>query len=257
MTAPTLPPAGPARIRHDRLDALRGAAVVWMAVFHFSYDLNHFGLWHPYQWFLQDPFWTTQRSAIVTLFLLCAGMGQAVALRAEAGRERALFDRRFWRRWLQVAGCAALVSVASAWMFPRSWIFFGVLHGIAVMLLLCRLAAPLPGWLLVPLSLLALVLPAWLQHPVFDTAPLRWVGLNTHKPVTEDWVPVLPWVGVVWAGYAVGRWLMQWHPAAVGGRLPRALQPLALLGRWSLSFYMLHQPLLIGALMAGRAAGAW
>jgi len=29
------------------------------------------------------------------------------------------------------------------------------------------------------------------------------------------------------------------------------LRPLAVLGRWSLSFYMLHQPVLIGALMLG------
>jgi len=36
----------------------------------------------------------------------------------------------------------------------------------------------------------------------------------------------------------------------LSGPLPRALQPLALLGRWSLSFYMLHQPVFIGALMA-------
>ena len=59
----------PAPHRFDRLDALRGLAIVWMAVFHFCYDLNHFRLLQPVQRFLSDPFWTTQRTAIVTLFL--------------------------------------------------------------------------------------------------------------------------------------------------------------------------------------------
>ena len=33
--------------RFDRLDALRGAAIVWMALFHFAFDLNHFVLLQP------------------------------------------------------------------------------------------------------------------------------------------------------------------------------------------------------------------
>jgi peptidoglycan/LPS O-acetylase OafA/YrhL len=39
----------------------------------------------------------------------------------------------------------------------------------------------------------------------------------------------------------------------VTGALPAVMSPLATLGRWSLSFYMLHQPVLIGLLMAVRA----
>lgn len=63
--------------RLDRLDALRGLAMVWMTVFHFSFDLNQFRL-IPRQNFYADPFWTWQRLCIVTLFLTCVGLSQAV-----------------------------------------------------------------------------------------------------------------------------------------------------------------------------------
>jgi uncharacterized membrane protein len=232
--------------RFDRLDALRGAAIVWMVVFHLFFDLNHFGLLDPRQNFYRDPFWTVQRAFIVTLFMFTAGLSQAVALDAGQGWPR------FWRRWAQIAGCALLVSAGSALMFPRSWISFGVLHGFAVMLVLARLAAPLRGWLW-PLGLLCVLLPQWVQHPFFDTRWTNWVGLVTRKPVTEDYAPLLPWLGVVLWGLAAGQQLLARRRAWVAGSSPRALAPLALLGRWSLSVYMLHQPLLIGAVLAWRA----
>lgn len=236
--------------RFDRLDALRGAAIVWMAVFHFGFDLNFFGLVEPRQNFYHDPFWTGQRTVIVSLFLFCAGLGQAVALQSAQGWPR------FWRRWAQVAGCALLVSLGSWWMFPRSWIGFGVLHGLAVMLIVARLAAPLRGGLWLA-GAAAIALPRFVQHPFFDGPWTHWVGLVTRKPVTEDWVPVLPWLGVVLWGLAAGQWLLQRHPGLLAGAVPALLRPLATLGRWSLSFYMLHQPVLIGALMGGRALGWW
>jgi len=44
--------------------------------------------------------------------------------------------------------------------------------------------------------------------------------------------------------FAAGRWTTLVAP------MPRGFAPLALLGRWSLSFYMVHQPMLIGILAA-------
>jgi uncharacterized membrane protein len=230
--------------RLARLDALRGVAIVWMALFHFCFDLNHFKLIK--QNFYTDPFWTLQRSCIVTLFLFCAGLGQAVALHQGQGWPR------FWKRWVQVAACALLVSIGSSFMFPNSYISFGVLHGIALMLFLLRLTASWGRWLWL-LGLLALLLPHFVAHPFFDTRATNWVGLVTRKPITEDYVPLLPWFGVMCWGGAAGRWALERGPTWLLGNVPRALDPLAVLGRWSLSFYMVHQPVLIGLLMAWTA----
>jgi uncharacterized membrane protein len=232
---PTLQPT-----RFDRLDALRGLAIVWMAAFHFCFDLNHFGFIH--QSFNTDPFWLRQRICIVSLFLFCAGLGQALAL--HSGQRWP----RFWRRWAQVAGCAVLVSIGSWMMFPATYISFGVLHGIALMLILTRLAAPLRGWLW-PLGLLVVLLPQFVQHPFFDTRLTHWIGFVTHRPRMEDYVPLVPWLGVMFWGQAAGQWLLAHRPARLSGALPAVARPLALLGRWSLTFYMVHQPVFIGILM--------
>jgi uncharacterized membrane protein len=237
---------GTPRERFDRLDALRGVAMVWMAAFHFCFDLNLYGLLTPKQNFYADPFWTQQRICIVSLFLFCAGLAQAVAFDSGQGWPR------FWKRWAQIAGCAVLVSIGSALMFPRSWISFGVLHGIALMLVVCRFAAPLRGWLWL-LGAVVLALPWLIQHPFFDTRWTNWVGLVTRKPVTEDYAPLLPWLGVMLWGLAAGQWLLVRRRGVLAGAVPAALRPLATLGRWSLSFYMLHQPVLIGLILAWRA----
>jgi uncharacterized membrane protein len=226
--------------RFDRLDALRGAAIVWMAVFHFCFDLNHFGFIH--QKFYTDPFWTLQRTCIVTLFMACAGAGQAIAQQQVQGWPR------FWRRWAQIAVCALLVSIGSWWMFPRSYISFGVLHGFAMMLIVARLTATWGRWL-IPLGLLAILLPHWVQHPFFDSRATNWVGLVTRKPITEDYSPLLPWLGVMWWGMVGAQWELAHRRHWIAGGVWRALHPLVVLGRWSLSFYMLHQPVLIGLLL--------
>jgi len=237
--------------RFDRLDALRGLALLWMACFHFGFDLSNERLIDAN--FYSDPLWTTQRTCILSMFLLCAGAGQAVATAQGQSWPR------FWRRWAQIVACAALVSVGSWLMFPHSYIYFGVLHGMAAMLVLARLSAPLGPWLW-PLGALIVALPQWVSHPFFDTRLTNWVGLVTHKPVTEDYVPLMPWLGVMLWGMAGTQWLLAHRPASLRSShspisgdntvLSRVHRGLSTLGQWSLTFYMVHQPVLIGALTA-------
>lgn len=248
-------PSPSASHRYDRIDALRGFAIVWMTAFHFGFDLNYFG-WIR-QDFYRDPFWTWQRTVIVSLFLFCAGLGQAVAVAQGQSWQR------FWKRWGQVAVCALLVTLGSWLMFPRSFIYFGVLHGIAVMLIVVRLTAGWGRWLWLA-GALAIAAPhaARALHAavpaleVFNQPVLNWLGWVSRKPVTEDYVPVLPWLGVMWWGMAAGTWLLRERSTFVQGSIPQQAGFLAWMGRWSLSWYMIHQPVLIGVLAAWRMAAA-
>jgi uncharacterized membrane protein len=238
------------RPRIDALDALRGFAMVWMTVFHLCFDLNNARVMQ--QNFLQDPLWTWQRTLIVSLFLCCAGAGQAVAF------ERGQSWRHFGWRWLQIAAAAGLVSAGSWVMFPDSFIYFGVLHGMAVMLLITRLMAPLGlgcagvGLLIVAIHLIAGgALSAWASTQWgldMNGRSLNWLGWVTRLPRTEDYVPLFPWLGVMLLGFGAMQWRLR-RPGPSGFALAgRLRQYLALLGRWSLSYYLLHQPVLLGLL---------
>ena len=83
---------------------------------------------------------------------------------------------------------------------------------------------------------------------MFDARPLSWIGFVTTKPATEDYVPLAPWAG---------SWLSRESRSGIGLRASgfRALAPLAAAPRWlrwlgrhSLFVYMVHQPMLLGAL---------
>lgn len=228
--------------RFAAIDVLRGCAVALMVAYHFCFDLQYYG-WIQAN-FNGDPFWLKARAFIVSLFLGVVGISLVLA-------NRNAIDWRAWlRRFGILAGCAALVSASSYVLFPRSWIFFGVLHFVAVASVLGLVFLRWPRLDLV-MGILLVVVGSTVELPFFDQPGLQWLGLMTYKPFTEDYVPLLPWFGVVLIGLFLGRLalrekrlapLMAWRPKGAPGRA------LAFAGRHSLLIYMLHQPLLMGAL---------
>ena len=138
-------------------------------------------------------------------------------------------------------------------MFPQSFIYFGILHAIAVMSLVAWPFARHPRIALVA-GIAIIGAGLTVSHPLFDTRALSVVGFTTHKPVTEDYVPLFPWTGVVLVGIALGAALERraFAPVAALARLPNGVRGL---GRHSLAVYMLHQPLLIGTLWVVLRSG--
>ena len=223
--------------RVSLVDTARGISVALMIAYHFSFDLNYFGVIH--QDMNHARFWLAFRAFIVCLFLILAGISLALASGLEA--------RHFWRRQGRLLAAASAVTIGSWLMFPKSYIYFGILHFIFVASLIGRLFQNHPKTALAS-GLCALALGLFYSNPVFDLPYLNWIGFMTHKPYTEDYVPVFPWIGMILIGIFLGKLLFERiKPAWMYLEIPAMKFP-ALAGRHSLAIYLLHQPILIGIL---------
>ena len=237
-----LSPQAEAAARAPRLaaiDALRGLGLCLMIAYHFAWDLDYFRVISVD--FNHAPFWLASRDLIVGWFMLLVGVSLVLAERARRG------TRSFWRRIALIVFCALLVSAASYVLFPQSVITFGMLHSIAVASVL---AWPLVRWprTALALGIAIIVAGATLQFSLFDARWLNWVGMMTHKPPTEDYVPLFPWLGVVLVGVAAGAWITARARGAVASLERVSPRWLAWFGRHSLLVYMIHQPILFAVL---------
>ncbi|MBP2313795.1 DUF1624 domain-containing protein [Azospirillum soli] len=233
---PLLPPfpSSPATHRLPLIDAARGVALLAMAVYHASWDLTFLGL-ATFD-LLTDPLWLAARTAILGSFLVLAGV--SLALATERGLDRA----RFLRRLALLVLAAAAVSAMSYAIFPDSPIFFGVLHHIAVGSLLGLAFVRLPWPVTLALGVAVIAVGKTVALPLFDTPWLRWIGLMTFEPESNDYVPLFPWFGGVLIGIALGR---LWRPRR--GEAGPVTRGFAWAGRHSLAIYLIHQPILFGA----------
>ncbi len=231
-------PASPAP-RLPFLDKARGIALAAMVVYHFVWDLSFLGLIDPA---IRDTLlWTSFARLIAASFLILAGVGLVLA-------HGQAFDRaKFLRRLARVAGAALLVTGGTWLVFPDAFVFFGILHAIALGSVLALPFLRLPFWLTLLAAGAVWLLPFLVQSPAMAAPALIWIGLGDRLPNSTDFVPLFPWFGFLLLGVALAR-LVDWtrfagpEPATRPGRL------LVMAGRRSLLVYLLHQPLLFGTL---------
>ncbi|MDN3638683.1 heparan-alpha-glucosaminide N-acetyltransferase [Simiduia curdlanivorans] len=219
--------------RNVTVDLIRTLAIVLMVVFHFIYDLRSFGY---VAWDIPDGAgWKQFRYVILTLFFICVGIGLAYV----HGKQTQW--RGFLRRFMQVSVGAALVTAMSLVMFPKNWIYFGVLHFIALASLL---ALPLARRPQVALWFGLLFIAAFNMGWISSRWPFIYIG-QWLPSYANDFVPIIPWFGVVCLGIFLGhsRWLARDPLGMIKLKRWQAWP-----GKHSLLVYLIHQPILIGLL---------
>ncbi|BCG93955.1 DUF1624 domain-containing protein [Mesorhizobium sp. 131-2-1] len=223
------------------IDIVRGIALLAMASYHFTWDLENFGYTDPgltaFGW------WRLYARCIASTFLFLVG----VSLFLAHGRQ--IRWPGFWKRFAMVAVAALAISLITRIATPDGFIFFGILHEIALASLLGLAFLRLPALLTAIVAALVIAAPLYLRSEVFDHPALWWVGLSATNPRSNDYVPLFPWFGAVLLGIAVTKL------ASASGLLARLAKlapgrwsnPLVFIGRHSLAFYLIHQPLLFGS----------
>ena len=220
------------------VDAARGAALLAMFVFHLTWDLSYFGYIDSQVVF--ERAFSVFGDTIGSTFLAIAG---ASLVLAHAPKFR---TRAYWRHLAIILAAAAAVSIATYIFIPEGFIFFGILHCIALASLIALPFLFLPWWAAALGAALAILAPRLFVSSYFDLPGWWWTGLSTFEPRTNDYRPILPWLGVLLCGvslmkigdrFALREFLARWQPRNVLARV------VVVGGRHSLAIYLLHQPI--------------
>lgn len=192
-----------------------------MVLFHFFYDLILFDFVDIDQ---KAWSWKIWPKVIITLFLICMGMN----LRLAHGKN--IKFKSLIKRSLKLAALAIAISIATYIIFPSNWIYFGILHFVAVASFLS-----LP-FMRVPRVALLLATIIIIPSAIFGYK-YPFISLS-HLPV--DHVPILPWLGCVFIGFFLQS--INFHQITIPDY--RGKHFVNLLGKYSLEIYVSHQAIL-------------
>lgn len=230
------------------LDLARTAALFGMVIFHFTYDLEMFGYITPGTMFLWG--WQAFATVIAGSFLFLAGFSLSLVHGAGINWPKAA------RRLLILGGAAALITTATYFAMPESFIFFGILHSItaASVVGFALLALRVPASLILLSGVAVLAATRWLKTTALDAPWLLWLGLGTQPRQSLDYEPLFPWLAPFLFGLALAKLAINFGlftPRTVSRPIPaKPLRLLAWPGKHSLAIYLIHQPILIGLMWA-------
>lgn len=241
------------KFRYGLLDSLRGLVLISMILFHACWDLVYI-FEKDWSWYLGTGAYIWQQSICWTFILLsgfCWSLG-----------------RKPGKRGFVVFLAGAVVSLATILFMPDDRVIFGVLTLIGscmlIMIFLHKGLKYVPAGVGLVISSILFALTRNLNYGYLGFESLNliklpevlykgWImtvlGFTDPEFYSTDYFSLFPWLFLFLSGYFLYRII-----SAIGSRkimdkyCKKGAEPFSFLGKHSLIIYMLHQPVIYGAL---------
>ena len=233
------------------LDFLRSIAIIAMIFYHFVYDLGDFGYVNLIT--VVNGYWKLFAQSIGCSFLFLSGVSFWVAAKKEINWPN------YIKRFVILLSSAILVSIATFIQFGSAFIFFGILHLLAVCSIVALFIYRLPIIIILVLGVGLLALPDfyhtsnYYNEDLFSSRYLAWTGLYDGRTGSVDFYAFMPWSAAFVFGLASAKIFIK--PERQHSTSPLSFKEektnfiittLLWMGRNSLLIYLIHQPLLYG-----------
>lgn len=197
-----------------------------MAIYHFVFNLQNFKL-IDFNIFT-NTYGIIWRGLILGTFLVCVGISLVII--SNNTKKKVFYKKSTFQ--LFFASC--LVSLASYIVFPKMWIFFGVLHFIFLAKFIMRpFLHKAKLSLFMGISILGVYLVFGAYNPF-----IYLYGISIFPIVTLDMINMVPWLSAVFFGIFLGHYpLYKYLPY-------KEIKFFEYISKNSLLFYLLHQVLL-------------
>lgn len=227
--------------RIELIDFTRGIALLAMTLFHFGWDMELFGVVKA--GFAGSPAMVWFARCIASSFLFLVGVGLVFA------HQNGFNKKAYFIRLAKVLTAAVIITIATYYATPAFYIFFGILHHIALASIIGLLFLKFPYRLNFVLAFLCLALGLWIKLDIFSNPLWSWTGLSAHVPKSSDFVPLLPFFAAVLFGIGLTQLaiLKNWTDALSKFKFENVFgRAIKFIGRHSLIYYIVHQPIMMG-----------
>lgn len=237
--------------RFIEIDLLRGLAILLMILCHILWDLDYFGVIP-----MNNALYSSIQNFVPPLFFLLVGICLIVSKKKKERtvEEEKKYYNHLILRGLKIFNLGMILTIVSLIVLPERPVMFGVLHCIGLSIIL---SAPFLKYRCCNLLFAIAIIFTGILFAQFniENPTIIHLAFGLHQTAfwrfTVDYFPILPWFGVVLLGIFVGDYvyygdkrrfiipdLSKYRPAKL----------FSFLGQHSLEIYLLHQPLIAGAL---------
>lgn len=238
--------------RFIEIDTLRGLAIILMIFGHLLWDLDYFGLLP-----INNGIYTALQRSVQPMFFILVGISLVVSKKKNENmnlNDEKKYYRHLFLRGLKIFGLGMILTMLTLIFIPETPIYFGVLHCIGLSVIL---SAPFLKMRKYNLLFAFLILFASLVISVYniENPTIFHLILGIHQTdiwnYTVDYFPLMPWFGVCLLGMVIGDCLYSGNERKF--RMPelsryRPIKIFQWCGQHSLIIYLIHQPIIAGAL---------